>query len=160
MTPSEREQFDLEIYTEIGKHRGAITDAADYLRQRDPSRISRLVNPRDTRANNIFGEVMDVLEGFNNKHPELAKAIWTKMTLAANSFIDFGDDEIDPISELRTIADSTAREQLDVNFAISRGLSPVEIEREAYEAFEISRIQYEKARALRNRLENNSGHKK
>lgn len=152
MTPSEREQFDLEIYTEIGKHRGAITDAADYLRQRDPSRISRLVNPRDTRANNIFGEAMEVLEGFNNKHPELAKFIWTKMTLAANSFMDFGESKIKLIDELREHADSTAREQLDVNFAISSGRSPEEIEQECFEAFEKSRVQYEIARELRRKL--------
>lgn len=147
MTPTEREKLEIEIYLETKNHRGCIEDAADFLRHRDSSRISRLVNPNDTRAHNIFGEVLDVIQGFNHKHPKLAQFIWKKMALAANSFMDTSDGEI-RLTELAEVADSAAREQLDVNSAINLN-KPVEVIRqEAFEAYEKSRIQYEKAMAL------------
>ncbi len=151
MTPDEREQFDLEIYFETKKteHRGCLVDAADYLHLRDASRISRLVNPNDNRANTIFGEAMQLLQAFSHKHPKLAHFIWAKMTLKANNFLAFTGSELDFFEELGELADSAAREQLDVNFAISRRKSAEEIEQEAFEAFDRSRLQYERARALR-----------
>jgi hypothetical protein len=152
MTPDEREKFDLEIYLETKNFHGCISDAADYLRLRDPSRISRLLNPTDTRANNICGELVDVLEGFNHRHPKLAQAIWSKIVLKVNGFMDFNEGDADLLKELGEIADTAAREQLDVNFAISSRKTPEEIELEAFQAYEKSRVQYEKARALRNRL--------
>jgi hypothetical protein len=151
MTPSEREKLDLEIYLETKKpqYRGCISDAADFLRMRDPSRISRLINPTDTRASNIFGLVLDVLQGINHKHPDLARFIWAKMSLAKDSFMDAGEERV-RLAELAAIADTAAREQLDVNLAISTRRPVGEIKQEAFEAYEKSRIQYEKASALTN----------
>lgn len=146
MTPAEREKLDTEIYLETKNYRGCIEDAADFLRHRDSSRISRLINPNDSRANNIFGEMLDVLQGFNHRHPKLAEFIWEKLTLAKNSFMGRNDRTEEFLTE---IADLAAREQLDVNFAVSRRASQQELEREAFQAFERSRIQYEAIVAMR-----------
>jgi len=149
MTPDDREKFDLEIYlqTKEPAHRGCIADAADYLHHRNSDRVSRLVNPYDSRANTIFGEVADLLEAFNHKHPKLAKFIWRKLSLQVHSFMETGD-EVVKLTEFAQAADTAAREQLDVNSAVMLN-KPVEvIQQEAFEAYEKSRIQYEKAMAL------------
>lgn len=148
MTPEEREVFDLLIYLESKKHRGCISDAADYLRLPDPSRVSCLINPNEIRAKNIFGETMDMLEAFNHKHPLLAKFIWSKMVMQVNSFMKFATAADIPLDTLIDIADSAVREQFDVNRAISSRMSPEEIELQAFQAFEASRKQYELAQAF------------
>lgn len=151
MTPDEREKFDLEIYlqTKEATNRGCITDAADYLRHKKSDRVSRLVNPYDSRANTIFGEAMDLLEAFNHKHPALAEFIWQKMVLQARSFMETGE-QIVKLAEFAEIADVAVREQMDVNSAVLLKKSVPVIQQEAFEAFEKSRIQYEKAMQLGN----------
>lgn len=145
MTPQEREQFELEIYLETKKHRGCIEDAADFLRHPDSSRISKIINSNDPRANGI-GMVLDVLEGFNHKHPELEEFIWEKMCLKRNGYKKRG--KTGKLAELASIADRASREQLDVPLSISLGKSIEEIQREAFQAHEHSKIQLEKAMAL------------
>jgi hypothetical protein len=160
MTPEEREIFDLRIYLETKKYRGCISDAADYLRLSEPSRISRLVNPNEPRANNIFGAAMDVLEGFNHKHPELAKFIWSKMVMQANSFMEFSNETATALDELIDVSDRAVREQFDVNRAISERKSPEDIERETFEAYEKSRQQYELAKKYRRQSQNEAADEK
>lgn len=152
MKPSERKQFDLEIYTEIGKpeNRGCYEDAADFLRLPGASKLSKIFNPYDPRANNVFGESLDILEAFHDKYPTLARFIWEKMNLKVNKFMSVGEREIGR-GELVEIADSTAREQLDVNFAISSGKTLEEIEIEAFQAVEKSRVQYDAIVDMRKR---------
>jgi len=154
MTPDEREKFDLEIYlqTKEPQHRGCIGDAADYLHHKNSDRVSRLVNPYDSRANTIFGEAADLLEAFHHKHPKLARFIWRKLSLQVHSFMETGD-EVVRLVEFAEAADSAAREQLDVNSAVNLGKPVAVIQQEAFEALEKSRIQYEKAMQLTQTVE-------
>ena len=149
MTPNERKKFDVEIYEETKekKNRGCITDAADYLRHRNSDRVSRLINPNDERANTIFGEVVDLLEAFNHKHPLLAQFIWKKICLKVNGFMETGNQTV-KLAEFAQMADAAAREQMDVNSAVMLGQSVEDIQKEAFEALQKSQAQYDKAMKL------------
>lgn len=147
MTPDDREKFDLEIYLETKNHRGCIVDAADYLRHKNPDRVSRLVNPYDSRANTIFGETAELLEAFNDKHPELAVKIWRKLSLQVRPFLEASNETVE-LDEFAEAADATAREQSDVTRAVMLK-KPIEIiQKEAHEAFEKARRQYDLAMKL------------
>lgn len=147
MTPSEREQFERDIYFEIHKpeNHGCLTDAADFLRHKDSSRLSRITNPNDPRANNIFGEVSDVLEAFHYKYPQLEEFIWEKLSLRRNQYLKCARDKKAALVE---IADRAAREQLDVNLAICRGESQKKLEEEAFQALQKSKAQYDTVCAM------------
>jgi len=149
MTPEERERFDLEIYLEIKdpKHRGCIGDAADYLHHKNPDRVSRLVNPGDSRANTIFGELADLLEGFNHRHPALAQFIWRKLSQQVGSFMDTGSETI-RLDEFVEAADAAAREQFDVSRAVMLNQPVKVIQKETFEALEKARLQHEMAMKL------------
>ncbi|HRH44699.1 MAG TPA: hypothetical protein PKY82_23885 [Pyrinomonadaceae bacterium] len=142
MTPLEREKFDLEIYlkTKDPEFNGCFVDASDYLHRKDSSKISRQLNPADSRKDTLFGEAMDVLEALHYKHPELAKFIWKKMNL---QWHEISREAQNHKSKLLNIVRQTSNEQLDVYDAIARELPETDLKREAYEAYLQSKAQYE-----------------
>ncbi len=148
MTPQEREEFERRIYLEIHspQNNGCITSAADYMRLKEPSKISRIVNLNDSRANNVFGEVSDLLEAFDYKYPDLEEFIWEQLCLRRSKYKKKG--KTGKLAELAAIADRASREQLDVPLFICLGKSPEEIQREAFQAHEHSKLQLEKALEL------------
>lgn len=142
MTPNDKTKLETEIYLEIHKYNGSISDAADFLRHKDSSRISRLVNPNDSRANNIFGEFVDVLQGFHYRHPKLARFIWEKINVAVNSFMGASESEA-RLAEIRELSFATTHEQIEVNQALSSGKSQADLEIEAFQALQHSQKQYD-----------------
>ena len=139
-------RIEFEIDALIGKHRGALSGISAYLERDESSKISRQLNPHDTRRDNPFREVLEIIEGAQSFSPRLAAELWQILERERSAMRE--DTPVQIIDIAKSIHRVFA-ELSDVVFANNSGASAEVLEKEAFELMNVSISNYENIVARR-----------